>query len=188
MSMTGRLRDVLLRGEPGVDADTLIARIDALGRFTRASRSHLPADRLRPAEAVIARAGDRLALSRDHTVVALAGATGSGKSSLFNALAGLELSTVGFRRPTTGVAHACVWQAEGTADLLDWLERPEAAALRAGECARRRRPGDTARSGPARPARLRLDRGRAPDRGRPATAAWSTSSSGSPIHRSTPTR
>jgi hypothetical protein len=31
MSMTGRLRDVLHRGEPRVDADMLIARIDALG-------------------------------------------------------------------------------------------------------------------------------------------------------------
>jgi GTP-binding protein EngB required for normal cell division len=125
MSLTGRLRDVLRRDEPAVDADTLIARIDALGRFTGAAASHLPAETLRPAETVITRAGDRLALSRDHTVVALAGATGSGKSSLFNALAGMELSTVGFRRPTTGVAHACVWQEKGTGDLLDWLDVPK---------------------------------------------------------------
>jgi GTP-binding protein EngB required for normal cell division len=114
----------LRRGEPGVDADELIARINALGRFTAAAGSHLPADTLRPARAVIARAGDRLQLSRDHTVVALAGATGSGKSSLFNSLAGMELSTVGFRRPTTGAAHACVWQEAGTTDLLDWLDIP----------------------------------------------------------------
>ena len=62
-----------------------------------------------PRTPLVERAGSRLALSRDHTVVALAGATGSGKSSLFNALARLELSPVGVRRPTTGVAHACVW-------------------------------------------------------------------------------
>ena len=37
----------------------------------------------------------------DHTVVALAGATGSGKSSLFNALVGADVATVGARRPTT---------------------------------------------------------------------------------------
>ena len=56
------------------------------------------------------RAGERLALSRDHTVVALAGATGSGKSSLFNTIAGLpNCPRSGVRRPTTGVAHACVW-------------------------------------------------------------------------------
>jgi GTP-binding protein EngB required for normal cell division len=124
MSLTGRLRDVLRRGEPAIDADELIARVNALGRFTAAAGPHLPADTLRPAQAVIARAGDRLQLSRDHTVVALAGATGSGKSSLFNALAGMDLSTVGFRRPTTGVAHACVWQEAGTTDLLDWLDIP----------------------------------------------------------------
>ncbi len=41
--------------------------------------------------------------------MALAGATGSGKSSLFNALAGIDLAEVGVRRPTTGRAAACVW-------------------------------------------------------------------------------
>ena len=61
----------------------------ALQRFLDAVDGHLPADRLVAAHTVVERAGDRLALSRDHTVVALAGATGSGKSSLFNALAQL---------------------------------------------------------------------------------------------------
>ena len=37
--------------------------------------------------------------------MALAGATGSGKSSLFNALLGEEVSAPGVRRPTTGTAH-----------------------------------------------------------------------------------
>ena len=41
----------------------------------------------------------RLALSGGATVVALAGATGSGKSSTFNALTGTDLATVGVRRP-----------------------------------------------------------------------------------------
>ncbi|MGZ4608666.1 MAG: GTPase, partial [Actinomycetes bacterium] len=58
------------------------------------------------------------------TVVALAGSTGSGKSSLFNALAGAELSPVGVRRPTTSKAHACVWGAEGAAPLVQWLGVP----------------------------------------------------------------
>lgn len=63
---------------------------------------------------------ERLALGVDHTVVALAGGTGSGKSSLFNALSGLEFADVGVRRPTTAEVTACVWahDAEG---LLDWL-------------------------------------------------------------------
>jgi GTP-binding protein EngB required for normal cell division len=67
-------------------------------------------------------ASDRLRLSGEHTVVALVGATGSGKSSLFNALARMELSTVGVRRPTTAEAFACVWGPVGAGPLLDWLD------------------------------------------------------------------
>ncbi len=70
------------------------------------------------------RAAHRLRLSADHTVVALAGATGSGKSSTFNALTGLELSAVGVRRPTTSWATACVWGSEGAPELLEFLGIP----------------------------------------------------------------
>jgi energy-coupling factor transporter ATP-binding protein EcfA2 len=66
-----------------------------------------------------------------HTVVALAGSTGSGKSSLFNALSGLRLSDTGPLRPTTAQAHACVWGSPtgaaatgGAGPLLDWLGVP----------------------------------------------------------------
>lgn len=76
------------------------------------------------ARAVADRAGERLRLSGEHTVVALAGATGSGKSSLFNALAGSVLSPVGVRRPTTSKAHACVWGSEGATPLVQWLGVP----------------------------------------------------------------
>jgi GTP-binding protein EngB required for normal cell division len=76
------------------------------------------------ARTLLSKLDERLRLSGDHTVVALAGATGSGKSSLFNALAGLDLSTVGARRPTTSTATACVWGADGADPLLDWLEVP----------------------------------------------------------------
>lgn len=122
--MTGvadRVRGAL-RGERGVDLDRLLERMEALQRFLQAADGHLPEERLVPAKTLVARAAQRLALSRDHTVVALAGATGSGKSSLFNALARLELSPVGVRRPTTGVTHSCVWGPPGAASaLLDWL-------------------------------------------------------------------
>ncbi|MCA1712199.1 MAG: YfjP family GTPase [Actinobacteria bacterium] len=83
-------------------------------------RLHVP--EVGTARALLAKAGAREALG-DATVVALAGATGSGKSTLFNALAGTELSSPGVRRPTTGVAHACVW-GEPADRLLDWLEVP----------------------------------------------------------------
>ncbi|MEO3774464.1 GTPase [Micromonospora sp. B9E7] len=119
-NITGRVREAF-RGDQRVDADALIARLDAVRRFLAAVDGLLPDAELVPAHTLVERAGTRLALSRDHTVVALAGATGSGKSSLFNALAQLQLSPVGVRRPTTGVTHACVWgPLEGANRLLDW--------------------------------------------------------------------
>lgn len=73
---------------------------------------------------LLERADDRLGLGEDFTVVAFAGSTGSGKSSLFNAVAGLEIARVGVRRPTTSRPTACVW-GEGGEDLLGWLNVPE---------------------------------------------------------------
>ncbi|MEU1590279.1 GTPase [Micromonospora sp. NPDC005710] len=120
-NIAGRVREAF-RGDQRVDADALISRLDAVRRFLTAVDGLLPDSDLVPAHTLVERAGTRLALSRDHTVVALAGATGSGKSSLFNALAQLALSPVGVRRPTTGVTHACVWgPLEGASHLLDWI-------------------------------------------------------------------
>ena len=84
----------------------------------------MPEERIAPARALVVRAQERMRLSRGYTVVALAGATGSGKSSLFNAVARIELSPVGLRRPTTGGTHACVWGPGDSAPLLDWLGVP----------------------------------------------------------------
>lgn len=84
-------------------------------------RPYLPADDVRAAEAVLTKAGERLALSGAHTVVALAGATGSGKSTLFNRLVGEDVSRAGHLRPTTSRAVAAVWGADSAADLLDWV-------------------------------------------------------------------
>ena len=119
--IVGRLRD-RLRAEQRVDADGCWPGSRRCAGFLDAVDGHLPDDRLGPARTLVERAGARLELSRDHTLVALAGATGSGKSSLFNAVARLDLSPVGVRRPTTGVAHACVWgPLEGANKLLDWI-------------------------------------------------------------------
>jgi hypothetical protein len=103
------------------EADALAASIDSLRRFVTVTGPYLPESTLEPARLVVRRAGERLALSREHTVVALAGATGSGKSSLFNRLAGIDLSPVGVRRPTTPGAFACVWGSGDASELLDWL-------------------------------------------------------------------
>ena len=85
------------------------------------------------------RAGQRLVLSASHTVVSLAGGTGSGKSSLFNQLSGADFSAVGVTRPVTNEAHACVWGVAGSGPLLEWLGVPgryryaRASALSSGE-------------------------------------------------------
>ena len=121
MSLVERVRHAL-KGDDRVDAEQLVERLDALQRFLRVTDPYLPDNDLVAAHTLVERAGSRLALSRDHTVVALAGSTGSGKSSLFNALARLKLSPVGVRRPTTGMAHACVWgPLEPANRLLDWV-------------------------------------------------------------------
>jgi hypothetical protein len=111
-----------------VDGERLVSRVTALGKFVDLVETSVPAERLQAAKTVLGRSGMRLSLSGDHTVVALAGATGSGKSSLFNKIAGLPLSQVGLRRPTTGVAHACTWGPSAPArSLLDWLNIPTGA-------------------------------------------------------------
>jgi len=103
----------------------VVDRIDGLEDAARNARGRLPDALVEEAASVAGRAGARLRLSGEHTVVALAGATGSGKSSTFNALTGIELSRTGVRRPTTSWTMACAWGAEGAEDLLDWLGVPK---------------------------------------------------------------
>ncbi|MGH3509645.1 MAG: GTPase [Nocardioidaceae bacterium] len=99
-------------------------RIDGLAEAGRSARGWLDDTLVDEAQGVAERAGSRLRLSGDHTVVALAGATGSGKSSTFNALTGVDLAPVGVRRPTTSWTMACAWGADGAGELLDWLGVP----------------------------------------------------------------
>ncbi|MHB1431648.1 MAG: GTPase [Streptosporangiaceae bacterium] len=129
---------------PGNRPPGLSDRLMALARMiqigaARGGRDGFGKKTLADAEDMLARAGDRMRLSADHTVIALAGGTGSGKSSLFNRLAGAEFSTVGVTRPVTRDAHACIWGAVGSGALLDWLGVParfryaRASALDRGE-------------------------------------------------------
>ncbi|WP_405742086.1 50S ribosome-binding GTPase [Streptomyces sp. NBC_01525] len=89
--------------------DSLRARLDALRQLIVLSRTRLDGATLDDAGQVLDAADERHRLSDRHTVVAIAGATGSGKSSLFNALAGAPRSRAGAQRPTTGEPVACVW-------------------------------------------------------------------------------
>jgi GTP-binding protein EngB required for normal cell division len=103
-------------------ASGLAGRLDVLDRLVALGGGRADQALMDDATALLARAEQRLRLSGDHTVVALAGGTGSGKSSLFNAVCGLELSPTGLRRPMTSSAHACVWGLDGAGPLLDWLQ------------------------------------------------------------------
>ncbi|OPC82900.1 hypothetical protein B4N89_19905 [Embleya scabrispora] len=99
----------------------LTARSAALHRVVRLARDRLPGAELAAAEDLLGHAETRLATAGRHTVVALAGATGGGKSSLFNVLTGLRLADTGMRRPTTRTTLACAWDPDGAAPLLDLL-------------------------------------------------------------------
>ena len=94
-------------------------RLEMLGLVADLTAERVPADLTGRAHELMERAGDRLRLG-NATVVALAGATGSGKSSLFNALAGEDLAEVAVRRPTTSRTHAVGFGAMDQG-LLDWL-------------------------------------------------------------------
>ncbi|MBX6381664.1 MAG: 50S ribosome-binding GTPase [Microbispora sp.] len=111
----------LLRGKAEVPLDD---RVEALAEAAGLAEDRLDRAAVERARAVVARVGVRRGLSVEHTAVALAGSTGSGKSSLFNVLAGAELAAVGVTRPTTSKSQAALWGEEGSGPLLDWLDVP----------------------------------------------------------------
>lgn len=117
--------DELLARRTLAPTSDLDARLAHLSAAVQALESRTPGAAVDEAAEVVSRASARLRLSADHTVVALAGATGSGKSSTFNALTGLDVAAVGVRRPTTSWAMACLWGSSGAADLLEWLGIPQ---------------------------------------------------------------
>ena len=98
-------------------------RLAALSEAADLAQGRLDDDDVGAARAVVQRAGHRLGLGLETTVVALAGPTGAGKSTLFNSLAGAELVTSGRIRPTTSAPTAAIW-GDHAGDLLDWLSVP----------------------------------------------------------------
>ncbi|MDE8670719.1 50S ribosome-binding GTPase [Pseudarthrobacter sp. H3Y2-7] len=104
------------------EASELDRRLAALKDARELGDGVLPDASLDEVRRLLDRAGSRRSLSAEHTVVGFFGATGSGKSSLFNAVSGAEIATAAARRPTTSEPLAGVWGADGSEPLLDWLE------------------------------------------------------------------
>ncbi len=92
-----------------LDARIATAPGDAVGKKARQLKGHV-------ADFLIPRALDL----ESPLLVVILGSTGSGKSSLFNAIAGEKLSEVGVLRPTTRKAHALV---HPDSDLPPAIER-----------------------------------------------------------------
>ena len=107
-------------------------RLDALDRALAALDGIAPGEALTGTTELLERIDRRRALSAEHTVIGLFGATGSGKSSLLNALIGKDVARAAVRRPTTSAPLAAVLGDVGSEALLDWLEVEERHALDEG--------------------------------------------------------
>lgn len=116
MSPVGRRR-----GSAGAG---LADRVGALGRAVDLADGRLHAASVAGARRVIDKVEGRQRHGTDHTLVALLGATGGGKSSLANAVTGTTVATTGVRRPTTSTTLAFSWGPDDSGPLLDWLEVP----------------------------------------------------------------
>lgn len=103
------------------DATTISQRVEQLAQLRATLGADLPAPQAQYIDEVVARARERLALDPEVSVVALVGATGSGKSSLVNALVGADVARVGVRRPTTTAALAVCPAGRASSELFDWL-------------------------------------------------------------------
>ncbi|WP_222861845.1 GTPase [Arthrobacter echini] len=156
-------------------ATQLTGVLGGLHRAQELGQDRVPEDVLDRLRVVLDHAAGRRSLSAEHTVVGLFGPTGSGKSSLVNALGGTAAARVAARRPTTSEPLALVWGREGSGELLDWLgvgsrvELPDGAPLVAGAAGAAQdstdgTSSDALRSHPAAGSRPREDTPAAPRR------------------------
>ncbi len=180
--MIGRLRGPRSRRERSrIDVPARLAALEQALELAEGLIDHAVVERARQ---VATKATERLRHGSTHTLVSLLGATGSGKSSVTNALVGSDVATTGVRRPTTSSTLACVWGDDDASALLDWLEVPNRYEVPDSAVPRR-----LARwTGAARRPRPRLGGGRATDSRWSESLDTPTSCSGSPIPRSTPMR
>lgn len=86
----------------------LKAALDAFDRVVAAAADLVPDETLDPIARTVRDVRDRAGYLGDTVVVAVAGGTGSGKSSLVNSMAGEVVSESGGMRPTTGIPLAWI--------------------------------------------------------------------------------
>lgn len=115
-------------------SSTITQRLEALEKAAEVGKPYLAQPDYERLAGLARQAGARRKLSGDHTVVGFFGATGSGKTSLFNAVVGEDLGKAAARRPTTSSPLAAIWHPDGAGELLDWLE-VEDRRVRAGDFA-----------------------------------------------------
>ncbi|MCF2705865.1 50S ribosome-binding GTPase [Arcanobacterium haemolyticum] len=95
-------------------------RLEALRDAINAGGDYFDPFLVARAREELQQAEQRLHAGAGLTVAALAGGTGSGKSSLFNAISSLDFAEVGELRPTTHEPSACIWSADAD-EILDVL-------------------------------------------------------------------
>ena len=115
------LPEQLRRRRSKNDTGELAARVEALQAAAKIATGRLDEEPIAFAEAIVSKANERLRHGTTHLLVGLLGATGSGKSSIANAIVGNQIATTGVRRPTTSSTLACVWGDDDAGPLLDWL-------------------------------------------------------------------
>ena len=106
---------------PGVATSPFARSVASLKEAISYGEGRVPETVLLDAAETLERLSQRRELSTEHTVIGFFGATGSGKSTLFNAIAGQNIALSAPTRPTTSTVQAAIWEAEGSEELLDWL-------------------------------------------------------------------
>ena len=106
---------------PAVATSPFARSVASLKDAISYGEGRVPETVLLDAAETLERLGQRRELSTEHTVIGFFGATGSGKSTLFNAIAGQNIALSAPTRPTTSTVQAAIWEAEGSEELLDWL-------------------------------------------------------------------
>lgn len=104
-------------------------RVDAIAEAMDLLGDEAPEELSDDVARCLAIASERNIIDPDAVLVALVGATGSGKSSLFNALIGEDAAAVSVVRPTTSAPMAATSASHDASALLEWLSITECVRI-----------------------------------------------------------